>query len=778
MSSRKSSASIARSANNETASTADLLVFQGNRVLRPDRQPTFPPPVERQKDEGFVKFLKKHSSPTHNRITAGGRIVPMEPRSPPPFSLPSNITNCPQAQSSSQPSDKNTGKTDDNQWTLLPPHSQDQNDYILQNEREQALQFNVEPPSMSDLGAPHDVYSYSGHSGYGYQGTQMAMGNVPAPMVMPSPVHTMYSTPQAGGPVMHQSPTQQILMGYQHNGMPNMGMGVSLVDQYNADGWPVFNLAYAQPMPPQQVMPPQQMLAAYEQHYASLDQQLKDIDRHRAMHHLDARLAAQRKVIVQQRSDAKDTIKEFQVMLGLRRQFNTSQDSWDTGFNVDAPAYIPRTNITAGSTVTHKPSFDIFQDSSAIEKPRLNGQKRVIPIVAPPERRDMAKPGQNVPSRYLSEKQSTNADGWAIDDVPGPANTESGQDDSYGMGSQGQLSLEYIPSSTSDSGQRSGSSSQETSWGAAHDLSDKEETKLGQVVQVIPASNAPPVDITHEYRLIHEALQRPKNVSTQVRVLDGTVMNVRGQEIPPCAFPEVARAPSSRTQWPHQNSASVKSIRDTSKNEQEVLGGLQTLAIQDDFVGKENMSIAPRVHQKAATDAFLSQFNAVEENMAMVVEPETQSLRTASNEQNMNNLANMQGYHQPSSGKVASRENMSTPNAHPVFKADWNRTADVVAEDGFAVSPDTLNNKGYSMVSVQNVHAVGSLPNNFDGAIEARQSVRAQLASATKARSPRSPRLIRRLGGNGGAWYGPYCRGVAEKAFNQNNNQQPAKPFF
>lgn len=38
-----------------------------------------------KQDEGFAKFLKTHSSPTHQRVTAGGRIVPMEATPPPPF---------------------------------------------------------------------------------------------------------------------------------------------------------------------------------------------------------------------------------------------------------------------------------------------------------------------------------------------------------------------------------------------------------------------------------------------------------------------------------------------------------------------------------------------------------------------------------------------------------------------------------------------------------------------------------------------------------------------
>jgi hypothetical protein len=74
----------------DTASSAeDHVLFSGSgrRLLEPQRQPVNAPgsPGGRiQGDEGFVRFLKTHSSPAHQRVTAGGRVVPMEPPSAPP----------------------------------------------------------------------------------------------------------------------------------------------------------------------------------------------------------------------------------------------------------------------------------------------------------------------------------------------------------------------------------------------------------------------------------------------------------------------------------------------------------------------------------------------------------------------------------------------------------------------------------------------------------------------------------------------------------------------
>lgn len=61
------------------------LVF-AEKYIRPSRQPFDPPRSSlAQKHEGFARFLKQHASPPHHRVTAGGRIVPAGPLSPPPM---------------------------------------------------------------------------------------------------------------------------------------------------------------------------------------------------------------------------------------------------------------------------------------------------------------------------------------------------------------------------------------------------------------------------------------------------------------------------------------------------------------------------------------------------------------------------------------------------------------------------------------------------------------------------------------------------------------------
>ncbi|KAL8750554.1 MAG: hypothetical protein Q9199_006988 [Rusavskia elegans] len=65
-----------------------LLRLRPRAMQHPFRQPLNPPEATLiQKHAGFARFLKQHASPPHHRVTAGGRIVPAGPLSPPPFQL-------------------------------------------------------------------------------------------------------------------------------------------------------------------------------------------------------------------------------------------------------------------------------------------------------------------------------------------------------------------------------------------------------------------------------------------------------------------------------------------------------------------------------------------------------------------------------------------------------------------------------------------------------------------------------------------------------------------
>lgn len=145
--------------------------------------------------------------------------------------------------------------------------------------------------------------------------------------------------------------------------------------------------------------------------------------------------------------------------------------------------------------------------------------------------------------------------------------------------------------------------------------------------------------------------------------------------------------------------------------------------------------------------------------MALAAKLETQSLRTTSNSRVQQGDRMVVDVHGPNTMKMTSTEELArhlgvatvgAQNLRPAFAAGNGDHG--LADPSTSFVPESLNNKGYSSVCVQNIHAVGSLPNSFDGVVEGRRNVQAQLATAgSKTRSPKSPRFLRRQGGNGGA---------------------------
>ncbi|KAL1874662.1 hypothetical protein Plec18167_005894 [Paecilomyces lecythidis] len=80
-----------RVASNFSATHSEESPFtSGGPLQYPCRQPRNAPHGNlAQTDVGFARFLKEHASPKHHRVTAGGRIVPMNPEVPAPeFKLP------------------------------------------------------------------------------------------------------------------------------------------------------------------------------------------------------------------------------------------------------------------------------------------------------------------------------------------------------------------------------------------------------------------------------------------------------------------------------------------------------------------------------------------------------------------------------------------------------------------------------------------------------------------------------------------------------------------
>lgn len=714
--SRTSSASFARAPFPELHTGADRLNWRAGNAVHAEPKPP-PPTFERQKEEGFAKFLKKHSSPTHNRITAGGRIVPMEPhaRSPPPFTLAGNVSGRPHGSALDLTNSENLGKPRSS--NLTPKSDLRRYQQTSSEEQDQSLHFQNDPWQMQEMlpGQPDIYYQPTTMTGaYEQQISPSAFTNA---VMVPSPVRNTYGLPQSGGPVMQPMPTQSYGM-TDYMARPNMGTGISLADSFTSHNvQPPISEPFAQPMGMPVQQSPHQLLAAWEQHYTELDQQLKNIDRHRAMSNLDPSLAGQRRAIVQQRSDAKDVIKEIQGMLGIRRYFDSSSESWNAGFNVEAPAYVPHTFMPTGGPMLHKTSYDTFQGSPVLEKPRSAGQKRVIPIVAPADKNNHIK-ASNHDGSGATIDTATNAQRWS--------------DESASHVVSGTHSQALALHDSSDESRKDSASADSTS-ASAEVVVFADQQNESSVLEIVPPRRESPRHQHEEIEILLRAIQQPKHIITQVRLLDGRVIDVEGQGIElSTTLPLPDYGPLAPISNPNVNTTPVKHSRQSS------------------MAGKENYAAVPRFHQKAVTDAYVGRYHNVSDILDGPMQPETQSLRTASNSHSIHS-APMAGAYMPLSTQLISRENLHNINyGTPVRVPSQYKPVEAVFED-MSISMDEPNNKGYSMVSVQNVHAVGSLPNNFDGAIEARQSVQAQLASASKTRSPRSPRLLRRFGGNGGA---------------------------
>ena len=76
------------------------------------RQPLAPPETSiLQRHDGFARFLKQHASPPHHRVTAGGRIVPTGPSSPPPMFDFASLNGLLRERSTSSKSAQNEGQS-------------------------------------------------------------------------------------------------------------------------------------------------------------------------------------------------------------------------------------------------------------------------------------------------------------------------------------------------------------------------------------------------------------------------------------------------------------------------------------------------------------------------------------------------------------------------------------------------------------------------------------------------------------------------------------------
>lgn len=533
MASRQSSASYTKASNVELTNDSDVLLFQGNRVVHPGRQPKIPPPVERQKDEGFARFLKKHASPTHNRVTAGGRIVPMEPKSPPAFALSSPAANPPEAALRTQDLPAIRGDQtrfadhllegkqtyQDSEWPPRHPVLPFQMSSALPQAE---LRNNVIPVFVPR--APQQAANSLVHP-------QMDVDYLVEPPNMPS--RSFLPDQYIGGPVMPQQMRSSAVTYHSYYSPSAAGSVLPASNEFgSASAWSAFDNNYGmQDMAPS-VMPAYQLLVAWEQHYFDLDMQLKNIDRHRAMHQLDPYLADQRKEIVQRRSDAKDVIKECQMTLGLRRMTDTSQDSFATSFNVDVSPYVP-----AGVVESIEPQFyaqprEPVQSIASTDKPRASATRRAIPIISPPKLN--AEEKRSEPAAVPDgTTQDMDVDEWGVQKRSAPPDIHREQSRLSDM-----IQAEQRRSACGrDDGSQHGRDSQPSVGSqkgvVIEDTFDAAIADPGATLTPFPqpALDDLPRDNADEMQRVMDAISKPKGTTTRVRLLDNRVIDVEGQNL-------------------------------------------------------------------------------------------------------------------------------------------------------------------------------------------------------------------------------------------------------
>lgn len=358
-----------------TSSASDeQIVFQGNRLEHPIRQPkNAPPEPATQKDEGFAQFLKTHSSPNHTRVTAGGRIVPMEKRSAPPrFAL------------SASKSNQNTGSAQlKSIESVSKPATSDMDRFI-------GHQNGVSSPDQANV------------FGYGIGSNTTLLPSI-APELLP-PTTSALNLQQAAleSNIMMQN---QILSyghglssGTLYRTVPAMTAEAPIYSPQHPISFPYlpYTTSFVQPSIATSSLPTaygaeppllsmlQVRLNEANNNFEVYQQQLRDLDRYRATHPRDDTLISQRVQIVARRAEIKEEIRRLQAAITVNERNATQQQSLQqksgrgipltikvpdapkdqtpkpksaSKLNVAAAAYVPKAIGTQSASELRQPTF-------------------------------------------------------------------------------------------------------------------------------------------------------------------------------------------------------------------------------------------------------------------------------------------------------------------------------------------------------------------------------------------------------------------------------------
>jgi hypothetical protein len=369
---RRTSGNRQRGWSTETVSTMEdhpATLGSSNQAIMPERRPRIPPPSEKaQKDEGFARFLRKHSSPTHNRVTAGGRIVPMEKReSPPKFELPETKCDPPPA---SEPMKQDLTGMANAAFMFTNPSAEPEHIQAAPTGVMQAYHGPQGPIS----GAIRDEQS---------ENTQLlTTPNLQTAAVSPLQFHQSSSTDYA----WHE-PTPLL------NSAPLSSYQSYLQSALHATSFsPLGGALYRLPQMPVNLGYPrayiEQQLGEAQERFDHLSQQLQAFDAHQAQGtyqmRQDPARGHHRRAIVDHRDIARQWLNFWRKR---KEEISYTSEAFmiPAQMSVQAPAYVPQDLLSGVQRdVQASPQATITPKAQAIEKPASAPKRKAIPIVRPP----------------------------------------------------------------------------------------------------------------------------------------------------------------------------------------------------------------------------------------------------------------------------------------------------------------------------------------------------------------------------------------------------------
>ncbi|KEF53037.1 uncharacterized protein A1O9_10945, partial [Exophiala aquamarina CBS 119918] len=726
-------------------SQEEMVVYAGNRTLQPARQPSGPPSETRaQQDKGFARFLEKHSSPTHQRVTAGGRIVPMEQRPRPPvFSLPAASTGAP---------DLGKDFPKELHSPLIRASAQKEGNSRISPEQGMKVAKEV-LPQVSAHSEATDNYGLGAGLDTAFTFPPVPLGANPGsaqsatfPVVHPSPLFSGVSFDPYGAHSPQIFPMNATLFG--------QGVGAysgPLGAQYHPTLYPygdLYGVPGTSPMLTGEAYSTycQHMILTVKSAFEELENQLRSIDRCRAMINHDANLSQQRMAVAKQRSDMKDEIKywENKLAFALNNPTPTPYQAIHHGttLNVQAESYVPLNSAPATAAlplsggVAIDSTANSFESNTVAYSTTTRAPRRAIPIVAPQK---PSPPAEEtilgaVGNVHSSPASDVAVDEWGVRIGRPPPHIEQQQKEMLAVivcaGSESpDEAVESVIAAVSQTSSKS-SSFNHQAVATIPDTIIEGDSENTEWLPVNPGDAPATVEAYYELQL--DAMRLPQGVVSLVKLPDGTITQVPGRGL--------QRPPSSnmddfeRRYW-------------TSKP-------TMTKEMADQFIDVRRSSDGKPLSQLSSslislsTEGFSTMTNSCRE--LSVVKPEntrgskssqgshSSPQNVASFEQNerhkladvppVTSHGGMCSLNQP----LASGSNIWTQGDN---KSNW-PSQDRLMKD-WECGQDANLNKGYSSVSVQNVHAMGHLPHMLDGTTDSQKfSAKSLLSAAGKVRSP------------------------------------------